>query len=355
MSESLLIYGVTGYTGALIARRAASAGLSPVVAARNAAAVEMFAAALGARARSFGLDEADSLDPLLADVTVVLNAAGPFERTALQLARACIRTGTHYLDIAGEVPEFERLRRLDPEARAAGVMLLPGVGFGVVPTDCLAAHLAARLPDAVRLQLAYATEGSVSRGTLSMVLRDLHRIGAVRRGGELEPEPPAQRTLRIRVGDELVPVISNPWRADLSSAFLTTGIPNIETYSAFPPPLAWLMRRGESLGRLWSSAAIQSLLGAVVRRLPDGPSDAQREAGSTLCWGRVEDAGGHAVAGALRGPEAYEFTARCAVACARAVLGGSAPPGFQTPALAFGADFALGPAGTPWLELDAVR
>src|SRR5580765_143373 len=143
---ALLLYGANGYTGELVARRAAAAGVPVVLAGRNAPAVAALAAELGQDHRAFALDDAAALDRALAGITVVLNCAGPFSRTAAPLVAACLRARAHYLDITGEIAVLEALATRDAEARARGIALLPGAGFDVVPTDCLAAHVARRLP-----------------------------------------------------------------------------------------------------------------------------------------------------------------------------------------------------------------
>src|SRR3954463_9446409 len=163
MSE-LLVYGANGYTGELIARRGVERGLRPVLAGRRAEALASLAAELGLEARTFSLEDPAAVDQGIAGAKVVLNCAGPFARTAEPLAGGCLRARAHYLDITGEVAVFAALAARDAEARAAGVMLLPGAGFDVVPTDCLAAHLHRRLPTAQALRLAFRPSGGLSRG-----------------------------------------------------------------------------------------------------------------------------------------------------------------------------------------------
>src|SRR6516164_10180234 len=161
--SSLLLYGANGYTGRLIAREAVVRGLHPVLAGRNAAAVSELARQLGLEHRVFALDDAAATRAGLAGMTAVLHCAGPFARTAGPMADACLEAGVHYLDITGEISVFEMLAARDTEAMAAGIMLLPGAGFDVVPSDCLAAHLHRRLPTAKRLTLAFQGIGRYSR------------------------------------------------------------------------------------------------------------------------------------------------------------------------------------------------
>ncbi|MCB0159791.1 MAG: saccharopine dehydrogenase NADP-binding domain-containing protein, partial [Caldilineaceae bacterium] len=191
-----MIYGANGYTGALTARMAVAQGLRPVLAGRNADAVEALAAELGLDARVFDLTDPAAVDAGLAEMAVVLHCAGPFTRTSKPMADACLRTGVHYLDITGEINVFETLAARDDEAKQAGVMLLPGAGFDVVPTDCLAAHLHRRLPTATRLVLAFQALSDVSHGTATTVIEQMGqgRGGMVRRDGQLVAVPTAWKT-----------------------------------------------------------------------------------------------------------------------------------------------------------------
>ncbi|MBI3914130.1 MAG: saccharopine dehydrogenase NADP-binding domain-containing protein, partial [Chloroflexi bacterium] len=177
---NLLIYGATGYTGELIARRAVQTGMHPILAGRNAAKIAALAPELDVESRVFSLDDASALDAGLRDIGMVLHCAGPFSQTAKPMADACIRHRAHYLDITGEIAVYESLARKSKAAFDAGVMLMPGVGFDVVPSDCLAAHLKRRMPNAKQLTLAWMSTGGSSRGTLRTAAQGIHLGGAVR-------------------------------------------------------------------------------------------------------------------------------------------------------------------------------
>src|SRR5687767_1916180 len=156
-----------------------------MLAGRNADAVRTQAEALDLQWRAAALDDPAELDAALAGATVVLHCAGPFAHTWRTMSDACLRARAHYLDITGEVAVFEGLAARDVEARSAGIMLLPGTGFDVVPSDCLAAHLARRLPGAVSLSLAFRAIGGASRGTLSTMVEGLGGTGAIRKNGKI--------------------------------------------------------------------------------------------------------------------------------------------------------------------------
>jgi short subunit dehydrogenase-like uncharacterized protein len=342
--SNYMIYGANGYTGALIAREAWVRGHRPVLAGRNAPAVATLARELGLEHRTFGLDAPSAVVPSLAGLTAVLNCAGPFARTAAPLAKACLQARVHYLDVTGEIGVFEALAARDPEALVAGVTLLPGVGFDVVPSDCLAVHLKGRLPGATRLALGFQSLGRMSRGTATTVLENLHRGGAVRQRGVLTPVRAAWKTRTIDFGDGPRRAVTVPW-GDVATAWHSTGIPDIEVYTAASRGQLLLLRASHHLGGLLRSGPVPRFLRWRIRRAPAGPSAAERARGRSLLWGEVEDAkGGRAVA-RLRGPEGYTWTALAALACLERVLAGDAPPGYQTPALAYGPDLVLGLPG----------
>jgi short subunit dehydrogenase-like uncharacterized protein len=341
MAADFLLYGSYGYTGRLIAGEALRRGLRPLLAGRNAEAVAAQAAELGLDHRAFDLEDGAALEAALAAVPAVAHAAGPFSRTAAPMASACLRTRTHYLDITGEIEVFEALAGRDAEARAAGVMLLPGAGFDVAPTDCLAAHLKRRLPGATHLSLAFtALRGGISRGTATTMVENIDRGGVVRRDGRLTPVPAAWRTRRVDFGRGEVTVTTIPW-GDVSTAFHTTGIPNVEVYTRVPRAARRAMVAGRHLGWLLGSAPVKALLKRWVRRGPAGPSEEERERGESRIWGEARDAEGRRAVSRLRTPEGYTLTAMTTVALLERVLGGGAPAGFQTPAGAYGPDWIL--------------
>jgi short subunit dehydrogenase-like uncharacterized protein len=341
MRMNLLIYGANGYTGALIAREAAARGLRPILAGRNAEAVSRLAGELKFDHRAFGLDDPAALDAGLAGVGVVLNCAGPFSRTAKPIADACLRLRTHYLDITGEIDVFEAMAGRDAEAKSAGIMLMPGVGFDVVPSDCLAAHLKRRLQTATRLALGFASFGRPSQGTAATVAENLHRGGKVRKAGKIIGVPAAWKTRVIDFGNGPEAAMSVPW-GDVSTAYHSTGIPDIELYMGAPFGQRLGARMSRWLGPVLRRPRVQRFIKRRLRGGSEpGPTAEERAAGKSLLWGEAtDDAGGKAVS-RLRGPEGYTLTALTAVASARKVLDGGARPGFQTPSMAFGADFVL--------------
>ncbi len=319
---------------------AVASGLRPIVAGRDPDGVGALAARLALPSRVFPLEHPGAIRQGLVSVEVVLHCAGPFAVTSAPMAAACLAAGVHYLDITGEIDVFEQLAARDAEARAAGIMLLPGVGFDVVPSDCLAAHLARRLPGATRLMLALGGGGRLSRGTLTTMIENQHRGGMVRRSGRLVGVPAAWRTRTIDFGRGPRTAVTIPW-GDVSTAWYSTGIPDIEVYVAVPAALRAAMVASRHLGWLLGRRWVRNLQLRRVRRGPAGPSARQLEHGRSTIWGRVEDAAGRSASALLHGPDGYLLTARTALAIVRRVLEGDAPPGFQTPSRAYGPDCVL--------------
>jgi short subunit dehydrogenase-like uncharacterized protein len=350
MTGPWLLYGANGYTGELVARLASGRGHRPRLAGRRAAEVCALAEELRLERRLFELDDPARLDDALSGMTLVLNCAGPFSRTARPMAEACLRTGTHYLDIAGEVAVFEDLATRDVEARAARVMLLPGCGFEVVPSDALAVHLKDRLPDARRLALAYASTGGVSRGTATTAIEGLGRGGLVRRGGVLTAVPSAWKTRRIDFGEGPRAAVTLPL-GDVTTAWHSTGIPEIEVYFAASAGLRALAAADRYAPALLRSAAVRRFLTARVHARERGPSEEERRRSRGFVWGEVEDDAGGKATSRMTTPDGYTFTAEAALASVERALAGQAPAGFQTPAKAFGPDFVLGLEGVARTDL----
>ena len=346
-----MLYGANGYTGALIARLAVQRGFRPILAARDPEKVEPLSAELGLEHRAFTLDDDTAVDSALADVTTVLHCAGPFSQTSKPMVAGCLRTKTHYLDITGEVAVFEAIAACDAEAKAAGVMLLPGVGFDVVPSDCLAANLKARLPSAIRLALGFQTLGQISRGTATTMMESQPRGGLVRRGGVLTPVPAAWKTRLIDFGRGPVEATTIPW-GDVSTAFYSTGIPDIEVYAAFPASTRRAMVASRYLGWLLGLPAVQQLQKRLIQNQPPGPSDAERTQGRSLLWAEVEDNSGKRLVSRLQCPEGYTLTAMTALEIVAKVLAGQVCVGFQTPSLVYGADLILEIEGVVREDLD---
>ena len=335
----LMIYGATGYVGEHVARTAARAGMAPILAGRNIVKLDHIFGELSLERRAFGLDDPAAVDRALAGVGVLLNCAGPFEATAHALAEACLRSKTHYLDITGEIPVYEMLQRLDGLAKSRGVLLLPGAGFDVTPTDCLALHLKQRLPSATHLRMAFQSVGpaGLPPGTQRTAIHMLHYGGRIRVNGKLI-KPQTTKAISVDFGKGPIRADPVPW-GDVFTAYYSTGIGNISDYIAATASLRLQLAIGRVLAPISRIAAIRRLLLATVR---PGANAEQRGQTRTHVWGEVTDENGERAVARVHGPEAgLDWTTITALGAVSKVLAGVAPAGYQTPASAFGADFVL--------------
>jgi short subunit dehydrogenase-like uncharacterized protein len=335
-----MIYGVNGYTGRLIARHAVERGLKPVLAGRNADAVGALAAELDCPAAVFSLEHAAQIAEKLRGITTVLHCAGPFSQTARQMMDACLASGADYLDITGEIEVINWGAARHERAKQAGVAIIPAVGFDVVPSDCLAAMLAERLPGARVLQLAFTADGGFSPGTAKTMVESLPFGGRARIDGEIRSVPAAWKTMEIPFRHGKKWGMTIPW-GDVASAYYSTGIPNIEVYTAVPlKQVAWL-RRMRFLLPLMGWKPLQAVAKRWVDRNVKGPSDHEREDARSSLWGRASDDQGKSVSATLETLSGYKLTTLTAVAALEKSLARQVPRGFSTASQAFGAQFIL--------------
>ena len=339
MSSPFMIYGATGYTGKLVARAAKTLGMSPVLAGRNEARLKPIADECGFAFRTIDLDDVRALRSGLDGMAAVLHIAGPFSRTSKPMLDACLAARVHYLDVTGEIDVFEACASRDHEARDAGIMVLPGVGFDVVPSDCLVAHVKELLPDAIEVTLAISDLGILSRGTAKTTIEAVARLSRARRNGHIVLlDAPSRRDFDFGRGPKPSAVFS--W-GDVSTAFHSTGIPNITVYFEITPELDKLLGLPRIVRRLLSMGPIQRMLKRQVDRKPEGPTDSERAEGHVILLAEAVNAAGRVMRARLKTPGGYALTAATSLEIMRRVLDGKASPGFQTPSRLFGPDFIL--------------
>ncbi len=341
MSPRILIYGATGYTGKLVAAEAARRGLDAILAGRNAEKLKAVAAPLGLETRVVSLSDPVRLRGVLDDVACVLHIAGPFSQTASPMLEACLDSRTHYLDVTGEIDVFEAIARRDADARSAGVLLLPGVGFDVVPSDCLAAHVAARVEEPTMLRIAIAgMGGEMSRGTAKTAVESFGDGLRIRRDGILRQQAAGSLETSFDFGAGLARGVAMPW-GDVATAFHSTGIPNIEVYFILSGVIPRLLKASRFVAPLLRLPRVQQFLKARVDAMPEGPDEERRGATRAVLIAEVEGPGGQSARARLETPSGYTLTYQAAVEVAFRVARGEAATGYHTPSTAFGADFVL--------------
>jgi len=328
MNGRLLIYGATGYTGQMVAQAAKDAGLDIVLAGRDAGKLAKLALQLDASYRAFAVDDTPALHAALGDCAAVLNCAGPFAATAKPIIEACLATGAHYLDITAEFNVYALAESLSDAAAKAGVMLLPGVGWDVVPSDALAVRTVAQVANPQRLRIALQVAGSMSRGS-AISAGEIIAVGLlVRQDGEIVTRPDAQ-SAEFNFGEGYVECFPLSF-GDLVTAWRSTGVPNIEMFvhvtgEAFP--------QGD------------------LSTLPDGPTAQERDENRAKVVVEVLGADGSLASAMIETVNGYSYTPLAAAEAARRVLAGEHHSGFQTPATVFGPDFATSIPGTQIIDL----
>ncbi|MCS6820142.1 MAG: saccharopine dehydrogenase NADP-binding domain-containing protein [Chitinophagales bacterium] len=341
MKEELLLYGATGYTGKLIIEALLAQKIKPVLAGRNDAALRLLGEKYSLDTITFTLDDPHAIKPHLENIKVVLNAAGPFIYTYANMLKACLETGTHYLDITGEYQVFEGCAAKNEEAINAKIMVLPGAGFDVVPSDCLAANLKERLPDALFLNLAFVSVNStISRGTAKTALENIGNGAIIRKDGILKKITPGSDTRYINFGSLQAYATVISW-GDISTAYYSTKIPNIKVYNVLPEKLIKKMRLLNLFSWLLQLRPIKNYLIKKIDERKAGPDYEQRQNGFCLLWGCLENKAGQRVEMRLRTPEAYLLTSLTAAIIAKKVLSNQYKVGFQTPSTAYGKDLIL--------------
>lgn len=335
-----MIYGANGYTGRLIAAEAARRGLQPVLAGRNEAALRAMADELGLRWRMFTLDLPGAAEEGLRGMDLVLHCAGPFSATSAPMLEACLATRTHYLDITGEIDVFAHCHAQHARAQEAGIVVTPGVGFDVVPSDCLAAQLHRELPQATSLVLGFEGGGGFSPGTAKTSVEGLGSGGCVRENGELKRVPLAWKTRTFtRDGVDRM-AMTIPW-GDVYTAFVSTGIPNIEVYTTAPPKAIARIRRLRRLGPLLRTRFVQRWLKRRIERRVKGPDAQTRENTRAYFWGEVRG-GGRAQVRRMVTPNGYALTVSASLGIVQCFLDNPAPPGgYYTPSQLMGPDYVL--------------
>jgi short subunit dehydrogenase-like uncharacterized protein len=287
-----VIYGSYGYTGRLIAELAAGINPNIVLSGRNEEKLKKQAGELGVKYMPAELDDPLRLENLLNDANLVIHCAGPFIDTWKPMLDACIKNRCHYLDITGEIEVFEAIRARHDEIAGAGIMAMPGTGFDVVPTDCLALFLKKLLPDSNRLELAFMSPGGgISHGTAQTMAKNLGKGGAIRRDGKIESVQAAYKTRSIKFDDKNRTVATIPW-GDVSTAYHSTGIENIVVYTAMKPSAIRLLKLSNWIAPLLRLSFVKSLISKQITRRISGPGQEARENGTCIIWGEVQNSAG---------------------------------------------------------------
>ena len=336
----LYIYGAYGYTGRLIVDECLSKGLKPVIAGRNPEKTASLAKKYGLQYAVFDVSETSKVQDWLKEAFLLIHCGGPFIHTAKEMVEACLETQTHYLDITGEYQVFDLVKSYDDAARAKKLMLMPGAGFDVVPSDCLAAHLKSLLPSATDLQLAFVSKGGgLSRGTTKTMIENLGEPQVVRKNGKYHDQLMGSSTKTVSYGDFDQLSMGISW-GDVSTAYTSTGIPNIEVFAGTNAEQVAKVKKMGKLSFLLKSRLVKNFLMSRLDKKPDGPKDEKRENGRMHLWGEVSD-GSQSIEARITTPNGYSLTALASVHIAQRMLEDDFKPGYQTPSTAYGSQLVL--------------
>jgi short subunit dehydrogenase-like uncharacterized protein len=182
----LLVWGASGFTGALVAQYLArlptdgpDGSLRWALAGRNRAKLEDLRCQLDIDVPivTADSDDASSLDKLVATTKVVLSTVGPYAIYGSKLVAACAQAGTHYCDLAGEVPWMRRMiDEHSVSARASGARLVHSCGFDSIPSDLGVLFVHNAMRDRAEDNCAYikyraaAFKGGFSGGTVASMM-----------------------------------------------------------------------------------------------------------------------------------------------------------------------------------------
>jgi short subunit dehydrogenase-like uncharacterized protein len=341
MTATIILYGSYGYTGRIIAEECKAKKLNVILAGRNKEALQKQSEETGYPFEVVDVSDTLALKTLLKKGTLVIHCGGPFQYTARAMADACLETKTHYTDITGEHQVFEFLADYDKKGKDAGITIMPGTGFDVVPSDCLALHLKNRLPSATHLQLAFTmSKGGLSRGTSKTMTEGLGNGSLIRQHGKLTAINLGEKVLQVDFGSFTTMTLNIPW-GDISTAWRSTGIPNIEVYTGATTSMIRNAKRSKYLNWLLRMRWVKNYMLKKIEQKPAGPSEEKRNSGRSFLWGKVWDITGKEHISRLETPSGYTLTAKTAVLIAEKIIGGNFKAGYQTPGMAYGADLIL--------------
>jgi short subunit dehydrogenase-like uncharacterized protein len=346
-----MIYGAYGYSGRLVAELAREHGLTPVLAGRDAVKLQALADETECEHRVFDLVDPQATAEQIDDIDCVVHCAGPFSATSAPMIDACLEARSHYFDITGEIPVFEHAHSeaIDQAARAAGIVICPGIGFDVVPTDCIARALADEMPDATRLNLGFHGSMSISPGTARTIVERLGDGTNARRDGKLVSIPVNVRTIDYGRGSRRS--MSVPW-GDVSTAWYTTGIDDITVYWPATDAMIQGVKFADLMRPLLGLGLLQYPLKALIDWNVRGPSRDQRDRSPVHVWGEAGNEAGDTLTARMTTPNGYTVTQLAPVAIIECLLERDVAAGSTTPALLMGKNFASSLEGSSEIKID---
>ena len=175
-SSLIVVYGSYGYTGKLIVNICRTKNLQVVLAGRNEKQLKMQSQDSGYSYQVVESSDSEGLKKLLTPAAIVIHCGGPFRYTAKTMSDACLAANTHYTDITGEYQVFESLLKLDQKAKELNITIMPGTGFDVVPSDCLALRSGRAVLSPRRLRTESVSVDRASLDSWRLLLGSSHAL-----------------------------------------------------------------------------------------------------------------------------------------------------------------------------------
>ncbi len=340
--KNWMLYGAYGYTGKLILEEAIKNDLNPVLAGRNSEKLISLAEKNSLEYKVFNLDDQKIINETIEGFDLVLNAAGPFNETSLPIVKGCLENSSSYMDITGEINVFEKNFSFHERARDLGIVLISGVGFDVVPSDCLIKYVSEKVENPTHLELGVAGLGGLSGGTLKTMIKNLPYGTVVRRDGKIILQPMGKNPKEIRFMDKIQKKLYPISWGDIATAYRSTKIPNITVYMQLPKYFNNLTGPIESLVRkILKLETVQNMIMSWIENNVEGPNEEERGSAKSYLWAKAYNENtGDSYEAWLKTLESYQLTAVSAIKCIKK-LDNSNINGALTPSQAFGKDFIL--------------
>lgn len=340
MQKKWMIYGAYGFTGSKLAKLAADSGMKPIIAGRDALKTKRLALSLGLEFEVFNLEDDSHIESKLKDIDLLYNLAGPYCKTAPTLVEACLRTKTHYMDLTGDIEIYDFLYSLDDVAKDNGVLIMPGVGFNIVATECVAAHTVKKLPECDSLDIVMATRAKPSKGTFKQMIALLPRGGFEIKDNTLEPSEIKKTDIEVKYPDKkrtsfLIPI------GELIACHKSMKIANIRTHYALSATWAAMADTMIDIITKFSSKSYgKKVLSSFADSYAKGPSEESMLEDKSYVYARASTELGLYAETMIKTPEPYYFTVQIAIIAIQKVLDGDYA-GALTPVEAFGSSFVF--------------
>ncbi len=348
MQKKWMIYGAYGFTGSLLAKIAADKGFKPVLAGRDALKTKRLALSLGLDFKVFSLDEDSIIEKNLKDIDLLYNLAGPYCKTAPTMVEACLRTKTHYMDLTGDIEIYDFLYSLDKVAIENEILIMPGVGFNVIATECVAAHTVQKLSTCDHLDIVMATQAKPSKGTFKQMIALLPRGGYEIENHELKRRNIGKSDIKIKYPDKRRTPFSIPI-GELIACHKSLNIANIRVHYAMSS--SWV-RMTETMidiiakfsGKNYGKKVLSNFASNYIK----GPDETSMLHDKAYVYAKASSDLGVYAETMIKTPEPYYFTALITLKVIQKVLDGEYK-GALTPVEAFGSSIIFEVEGVEYV------